>query len=144
MPWTTHIDPDVNCVFTKFYGTFEVDQITGAAEDMFNFPEYRVGMNFLRDSREQQIPIDLSYKAISNEAKQMIDKFGDRHGMRCKSALVAGDAQSYAKLHQYIVTGRLSETYVRRKAFRDIEKALRWLDIPEGYEIIYPLPEETA
>ena len=70
MPWTTHIDPDVNCVFNKFHGAFEIEQIMGAAEDAFNHPGFRVGMNFLRDSREQQIPADVSYKSLADEANE--------------------------------------------------------------------------
>jgi len=33
MPWTTHIDPGVNCVFNKFYGAFEIEQIMGAVSN---------------------------------------------------------------------------------------------------------------
>ena len=137
MPWTTLIDPDVNCVFNKFYGAFEIGQIMGAAEEVFDHPGYRVGMNFLRDSREQQIPAEVSYKSLAIEGKQLMDKYFHEHGA-CKSALVVGDVQSYAKIHQYIVSGWLSKNYMQRKAFRDIEKALRWLDIPESYQIEYP------
>ncbi len=143
MAWITIIDPNVNCVFTRFYDAFEVNQIMGAAVDMFNHPEYQPGMNFMRDFREQKIPTDITYKAITSESVRMMDKFDDKH-LPCKSALVAGDVQSYSKIHQYIVTGRLSKSPVERKAFRDIEKAKEWLGLPQGYVIKYPEPGETT
>ena len=137
MPYTIHIDPDVNCAFVKFYGVFTPDQIMSESEDTFNHPGYSVGMNILRDYREQQMSEDVTYKSIATEGKRVMHKFGRQLG-RCKAALVAGDVQSYARFHQVIVAGRLADIPVERKAFRDIEKAMRWLDIPEGYEINYP------
>ena len=143
MTWTTHIDTDANCVFTKFFGAFDIGQMRYAADEMFNDPHYRSGMHNLRDIRDQVIPSDISFKSLSDEAKKIMDAFDSRLA-KCRLAVVAGDVQSYAKVHQFIVAGRLSDSPVERKPFRDIEKALRWLDIPEGYEINYPTPDEIS
>ena len=142
MPWNIHIDPDVNCVFVKYYGDFALEQIKAAADDVSNHPGYRIGMDFLRDSREQRISKDLSFKSLSNAAHRVMDKFDQERG-KCKTAIVAGDAQSYAKVHQYVVAGRLDNSPVERKAFRDIEKAKEWLGLPEGYDITYPAASDN-
>jgi hypothetical protein len=59
-------------------------------------------------------------------------------------ALVAGNGQSYAVIHQYVVSYRLEKSPLERKAFRDIEKALSWLDITDAYEIKYPDLDKMA
>ena len=143
MAWKIHIDPDVYCSFIKFYGAFEFEQIIGAAGDMFSHPDYRAGMNILRDSREQHLLADVSFKSLSVEAKKMMELFDDKLGPS-KLAIVVGNAQSYAKIHQYIVAGRLSKSPIERKAFRDIEKAKKWLGLPVGYEIKEPSLRKAA
>ena len=143
MSWIFHIDPQVNCIFVKYYGAFELEQIKSAADEVSIHPNYRSGMNFLRDNREQRISEDVSFKSLSNAAHQVMDEFDQERGT-CKTAIVAGDAQSYAKIHQYVLAGRLSKSPVERKAFRDIEMAKEWLGIPKGYEICYPTPGETT
>ena len=142
MSWKIHIDPDVNCVFVKLYGNFELDQFTGIATDISNHPDYRVGMNSLRDLRDQSVMTDLSFKSLADQAKRAMDQYGDKLG-KCRMAIVAGDVQSYAKVHQYIVAGKLGDYPIERKAFRDIEKAMAWLGVPRDYEIKYPAPDET-
>ena len=137
MPWTIHIDPDVNCAFAMYYGAFDILAIRSSSEEIYNHPDYRVGMNSLRDVRDQVIPSDVSFKSLSKEAKNIMDEFDSKLD-NCKMAILAGDAQSYAKIHQYIVAGRLGKTPIERKGFRDMEKAKEWLGIPEDYEIKYP------
>ena len=143
MPWTIHIDPDVNCAFCKFYGAFDIGQLGNAAGEIYNHPDYRAGMNTLRDTRDQIIPSNTSFKSLSNEAKKIMHEF-DAKLDNCRLAIVAGDGQSYSKIHQYILGGRLSKSPVERKAFRDIDKVKVWLGLPEDYEINYPAPEETT
>jgi len=137
MSWNVYINPEVNCVFVKYYGDFELEQIRGAAEDVSNHPDYREGMNFLRDCREQKISKDISFKALSTEAHRVTDEYDPKRG-KCRTAFVVSNAESYSKVHQYVVSGRLSHTQVERRAFRDIEKAKEWLGLPENYEINYP------
>ena len=143
MHWTIHIDPNVNCAFVKYYGAFDISQLKNSAEEMFSHPDYRVGMNALRDASNQTIPSDVSFKSLSNEARGTMNEF-DHKLAKCKWAIVVGNVQSYAKVHQALVAGRIGDNPVHRKAFRDIEKAKEWLGIPEGYEIKYLATGETT
>ena len=54
---------------------------------------------------------------------------------KCRWATIVANAQSYAKVHQFIVTGRLGSHQVEQKPFRNIEKARKWLGIPADYKI---------
>jgi hypothetical protein len=140
MAWKISVDADVNCVFIKHYGAFELADVLGTAEDIFGHPDYRAGMSILRDRSEQGITADIHYKSLAGKINDTMGMLGPRIG-RCKTAIVVGDAQNYAKVHQFTVAGRLGEYPSQRKPFRDIENALRWLGLPEGYEITYPAAE---
>ncbi len=137
MPYTVHIDPDVNCVFFKFFGEFEVGLAPRSINDILDHPDYRDGMNFLRDIRDQPLPQDITFKSISERAKKVLKESDSKVG-KCKLAIVVGDAHTYAKMHQFIVTGRLGTNPVERKIFREIEPALAWLGVTADYKILYP------
>ena len=139
MPWTIYIDPDVNCAFAKYYGAFDIGEIRSSSEEIYNHPDHRVGMNSLRDVRDQIIPSDVSFRSLSNEAKNIMNEF-DSKLVNCRMAIVASEVQSYAKIHQYIVAGRLSKSPIERKGFRDMERAKEWLGLPDSYQIKYPDP----
>ena len=144
MHWTIYIDREVNCAFGKYYGVFDIGRLEIAAEEMFNHPEYRAGMNSLRDARELTMPTSkLSFGYYADKAREVMNEFDSKLG-ECKWAIVAGDGQNYARAHQYLVAGRLGKSQVERKAFRDMEKAMDWLGLPEGYEIKYPTQDETT
>ena len=143
MPWAIHIDPTVNCAFVRLDQDFELGGMGVVIEELVNRSDFQIGMNILRDSRGQTIPREITFKAISDQSRRVTAERDRKLGV-CKMAVVLGDAQSYAKVHQFIVTGRLSRNPVERKPFRDIKKALAWLGIPEGYEIDYPSPGEAA
>ena len=124
MPWTIHIDPEVNCAFVKRHGNYEVHDPYNAFRSLLTHSEHRRNMNILHDARDISIPTDTSYSYLSEQSQRILLEYSDKVG-NCKIAIVAGDAQSYAKFHQFIVAGRLSDKPIERKAFRDIEKALR-------------------
>ena len=134
MSYTIHVDPDVNCVFIKFSGSFEIGDMGKSVNELLVHPNYRQGMNILRDAREQAFPEDITYESISKEAKRYLAEFDQKMGV-CKLAILVGDPKSYVKVHQFIVSGRLSSSLVERNVFRDAEKAKVWLGIPEKYEI---------
>ena len=143
MSWTVHIDPDANCTFFKRQGVFDDGEARIAIQYMLDHPNHRSNMNMLHDFSDVKFPSDISYDCLSDSFKRNTQQYGDKV-VNCKSAIVVGDAQSYMKIHQYLVSGRLDHSSVERKAFRDIKKAFEWLGIPENYEINYPEPDETT
>jgi hypothetical protein len=143
MSFTLSIDPSVNCAFIRLNEEFKFGVVEVAIEEIVNHSNYRKGMNVMRDSRTQPIPQDTPYKLLSDKLKHLMAGHDQMLG-ECKLALVLGDAQSYAKAHQFIVTGRLETSPVERKPFRDIKKAFAWLGIPEDYEIKYSQTAEAT
>jgi len=93
MPFDIHIDPEVNCVFFRSTGPHIVEFVSPMFELMFAHPEYRQGMNVLRDMRTQQVPPDTTFKAISDRSKQVHVDI-DRQMGKCKLGIVVGDAVS--------------------------------------------------
>ena len=143
MPYTVHIDPEVNCAFVRLTGKVNFKELDESTSEIIKHPSYRDGMNILRDAREQIVPKELSFKDMSVEAGRQMK----RHDLilgKCRWAVLVSDANAYAKVHQFIVTGRLQNHTVERKPFRDIMKALAWLGLPEGYEIEYPETGEAT
>jgi len=100
MPYTIRMDPEVNCMFIKHVGEFDIGDIARSSADRLSHPDHKSGMNFIHDFSEQRIPPDLPFKTVVEESKRIVRDYNVKFG-RCKGALVAGDAQSYAKLHQF-------------------------------------------
>ena len=143
MPYDFYIDTTVNCVFFRDYGPHKLGVKQQSMAAMIKHPDYKVGMNILRDIRDQPIPPDVTYKSISDQAQKVVLELDAILG-ECRWATLVGDAQNYAKIHQFIVTGRLSKGKVERKPFHDIDKAMEWLGLPKGYEIKFPSNAETG
>ena len=137
MPFSTYIDPDVNCLFVRHYGPFDLGEVLESLEENSSSPLFRRDMNVLRDYRDQTFPSDLTFKLLSGTSKSIMEDFDRKFG-KCKAAIVVGDTTSYAKVHQYIVSTRLMVTQIERRLFREIEEAKEWLEIPEDYVVSYP------
>ena len=137
MPYTIYVDPQVNCVFVRLTGTFSYRALEKSTSDTLKHPDYRKGMNILRDIRADSMTDDWSFRGINKDGKAQMSRF-DRMLGKCKWAVVVADAKSYAKVHQFIATGRLENNLVKRKPFRELDKALDWLGVPAGYELPYP------
>ena len=71
MPFDVHIDPEVNCVFFRSTGPHSIEDVSPAFDGVIVHPDYRRGMNLLRDMRTQQIPRGATFKSMSNLAKQV-------------------------------------------------------------------------
>ena len=143
MSFTHFIDQKVNCSFFKHYGPFDLRAFDECVAVVLSHADYRIGMSFLHDLRDQHIPQDLDFKSLSEMSKHLIKDFSFEVGP-CRGAMVAGDVQSYAKIHQFVLSGRYDNNLIERKAFRDIKKAMEWLGLPEDYEIKNPEPDETS
>ena len=101
MPCNMYIDPDLNCVFYKHYGTFAFGEIAETAESRIDHPAFQVGMNILHDVRKLIFPPDHSYKHISEGARSMMATYDPKVG-KCRSAMVVGDGRAYAKVHREV------------------------------------------
>jgi hypothetical protein len=106
MPYILLIDPQVNCMFIKHVGEFDFGNIARSAEDRLNHPDHQMGMDFIHDFSEKQIPPDLPFHVVAGESKRFANDYNLKFG-RCKGALVVGDAKSYAKLHQFVEAAAL-------------------------------------
>ncbi len=107
MAYLIHIDPEVNCVFSKFWGPHDFGEMDQSTSDIIAHPDYKPGMNILRDFREQILPEDLSFKSLTEESQRQQQRHDQLLG-RCRWAVLCRDANMYAKVHQFIVTGRLA------------------------------------
>ena len=143
MKCTIHIDPNVNCALINLSDDYEFRDLDEFLNRMINHPDHHPDTNILVDGRDLRMPPDKTYKSLSENFKLASQIFSSKTDT-CRSGIVVGDAQNYAKVHQYIVSGRLEKTPVERKVFRDIGKAKAWLGLPEGYEIKNPERGETA
>ena len=95
MPYTVHIDPEVNCAFIKFTGKLNFEDFDESISEIIKHPSYRDGMNILRDSREQIVPEEWSITEMSAEARRQME----RHDLilgNCKWAVLLSDANAYA------------------------------------------------
>ena len=109
---------------------------------MINHPDHREDMNILYDCRELIISSDLSFSALSELYQRVLQIYSGKANT-CRSAIVVGDAKTYAKAHQFVVAGGLEQALVKHEAFRDIVKAVTWLGLPEDYEIADNGPKVT-
>ena len=140
MSWKTHIDPDLNCVFVQHFGTFALGEPSEQLRVLIEDPDYKVNMNLLRDVSQTYFPdtYDLSY--IRRHAAPALVPIDDAIGTGRRVAWVLGNVSDYKVIHQWSVTGRLNYKVIERRPFRDVEKAMSWLGIPDGFEIPYRTP----
>ena len=134
MSFTVHLDPGVNCAFIKHKAPFDIDNLAKSAGYRLTHPDFQKNMNFLHDFTDLVIPKDTKFAVLSETSKQIIQDYNHLMGS-CKGALVVGDSVSYAKIHQFIESGRFDKNPVDRKVFNDLNKAFEWLEIPQDYEI---------
>ena len=68
-------------------------------------------MNYIHDLTGLTIPADTDFKDISEESKRIIRDYNQQFG-ECKGAMVVADAQSYAKIHKFIESGRFGQSII--------------------------------
>ena len=136
MSHSINIDTNIQVVFVKSIGDFDMSTDNTVFEDILKHQDYVPGMNILRDFSEQPIPAETSFRNLNRLRIDRLNKTDQKLGP-CKIAIVVANAASYAKAHQFIVTGRLKVNPVERKLFRKIAVARDWLGIPKDYQIEY-------
>ncbi|MDP6642840.1 MAG: hypothetical protein QGF16_02045 [Rhodospirillales bacterium] len=129
-----YLDLDVNCVFFRHTGPFDIDEIFQRLEDFARHPEISPGINVLRDMREspfsEEYRFDHLYAHHLSQVRWTYNLLG-----RCKSAWIAGSARDFGVIHRWVAHGRLRSVPQERRCFRDIDTARKWLEIPEDYKI---------
>jgi len=130
------IDNSVNCIFFRQFDTINLEDIEQAFEVAFDDPRFQPAMNVLQDLRQCDFPDEINYSVLSTGMKEIAVKVDEQLGSG-RLALVAKDQRSYAKVHQFIVALRFEKSHVERKAFREINEAMKWLGLPENYQVKY-------
>ena len=125
MAYTYYIDPEVNCIFIRQFGEFEVGEGFLSFKAIADDPLLDLSMNILRDMRDVSIP------SIYHDSLEEIKRVRDQ------LAWVVGNAADYAVAHRWSATTRLDRR-ITRKPFRNMAPAREWLGIPDGYQIKYP------
>ena len=114
MPYSYHVDPQVNCVFIRHFEHF--------------------GMNILRNSRDVPLPDEWKLDRIQTTSRGRMQRYHQRFG-RCKIAWVVRDSASYGLVNQMSMILESDDAPIERRPFYDIVEARYWLGIPEDYEI---------
>jgi hypothetical protein len=104
MSYKLILDTDINCSFIKYEEPFDIFSFAASGDDRLAHPNFAPKMNFLHDLTNLVIPADIKFKTIADESKRIIREYNQKYG-ECKGALVVGDAQSYAKIHQFFEAG---------------------------------------
>ncbi len=139
MGYKFYIDPTINCVFIQHDDDFQVNEDTEVLDEIIAQPEYREGMNILRDFRQASMPNKLTEKSFVSEGRQRIHNY-DIHFGKCRIAAVVSSPSDFQTLHRWMTSTRLTSN-VERQPYRDINAARAWLRIPEDYEIKFPTAE---
>jgi|TARA_Y100000031_G_scaffold147609_1_gene182867 hypothetical protein len=137
LAYNYYIDTQVNCIFLKQSGEYELGEGLLSLDNILDDPKFLPNLNLLRDLREVSIPEQ--YNDIV-ELKKMRAKMDDynKYFQHSLFAWVVGSATDFALAHRFCATTRL-DGYATRRPFRELLKALEWLSIPDDYEIEYPL-----
>ncbi|MBT3552697.1 MAG: hypothetical protein HOB64_14080 [Rhodospirillaceae bacterium] len=137
MAYTYYIDPEVNCIFIRQFGEFEVGEGFLSFKAIADDPLLDLSMNILRDMRDVSIPS--IYHDSLEEIKRVRDQleWATAYFENCLNAWVVGNAADYAVAHRWSATTRLDRR-ITRKPFRNMAPAREWLGIPDGYQIKYP------
>ncbi len=131
MPWVHYIDQEFNCVVIVHEGNRENLEPLVKMKELVNHPDHREGMNILRDLRQIPLPPKLNYSWFSSHKSglRMVDqKLG-----RCRLASVVSSEFQFGLLNQ--IRLMLDDTPVRRKPFKDMLEAKRWLGLPDDYRL---------
>tara|TARA_B100000315_G_scaffold252452_1_gene289290 strand:- start:391 stop:804 length:414 start_codon:yes stop_codon:yes gene_type:complete len=136
MAYRVLIDEAVNCVFVQHYDTYEAGEGNEQLDTLLEEPAYKVGMDILRDITQVSLPdaYDLDWFRSSS----VVGKHAEGLGRGRRVAWVVGNAHDFKIIHQWCAVERLNVHLAARLPFIDINRAMKWLGIPEGYVISYP------
>lgn len=131
------IDKEQNCVFVQYYGELGDREFEEQLSDLLSQPNYKKGMNILRDVRSTTLPLAWDFDWLKRMALRIAHN-NESLGHDRLVAWVVGNSNDYMTIHKFSTLGQLNLYRADRRPFRDISEALEWLDIPNDYEIVYP------
>jgi len=138
MPYRTHFDVDVNCIFVEHYDVYEEGEEIDFMQIRLGFPKHQKHINILRDVSSVALPDSYDLDWFRNNVKTAIAPYEEDFGSGRKVAWVLNNPHDYMIIHQWCTIGRLNLKVAERKPFREIGPAMKWLGLPDDYEITYP------
>ncbi len=138
MAYRFNIDKTVNCVLAQHFGTFEVTDAANQLNALLSHDEYIPGINLLRDVSSPTLPSEYDYELYRYFSSTVMPSVYTNLGTERKVAWIISNPRDFKIVHQWCVVKRLNELVFDRRPFRSIENAMKWLEIPDGYEVSYP------
>ena len=139
MSYRLKIDQAVNCVFVQHFGVIEKTEIDAQMHLLIDDPSYIENMSLLRDVSLTTLPDDDNLarikRTVVSTSMMAVDEI---LGRRRKVAWVLSNASDFKVIHQWSVSARLNRLVADRQPFRDVNRAMKWLGIPDDYKIDYP------
>ncbi len=143
MPYRLKIDAKINCAFIQHYGEVDSEEVLEQVKSLSDHPDFIPGMNMLRDFSLTQIPNEYNIERFKAGYEGWIKKNDRALGSGRKVAWVLKDKEDFITIHKFCAYTRLNSMVAAREPFRNIENALKFLDVPQDYVIEYPT-EKTA
>ena len=138
------IDKDVNCVFVRFEGEVDFDEMRKIMAMISDSPDHTSGMCLLRDLSAATLQIEGDFESIKGVIAARDNQVRNKLGKNRLVAWVLNNAKDYGIIHRMTALSRLDHFQITRRPFRDIAKAREFLGIPVDYEIKYLSADETA
>tara|TARA_B100000315_G_scaffold253206_1_gene291526 strand:+ start:3026 stop:3457 length:432 start_codon:yes stop_codon:yes gene_type:complete len=138
MAYRIHIDDRANCVFVQHYDTMSIYEAFEQVEQLVSNPNYVKGMNLLRDVTQTTLPSEYNLDWFRSHFNSRIQPVTQALGFNRNVAWVLGNSHDFKTIHQLCAITRLKNHIVDRRPFRDCNRAMKWLNLPEDYEITYP------
>lgn len=137
MAYRFHIDTSSNCVFVQHYDEIIDGEMTRQTQELLAHPLFVPSMNLLRDLTTTNMPEHYDLKWFVDNYRSKLAPLEQSLGHHRMVAWVLGNAKDFKTIHQFCATTRLNQNVVDRQPFRDVSRAMKWLGLPERYEISY-------
>ena len=138
MTYQHYINKEFDCVFMQHTGEIGLDDILEQTIEMTSLPDFKSGMNILRDISQTKLPSGYDVERMTKDFKTPENPIDNTLGTNRMVAWVVGNPHDFKIIHQFCALHRLNKFVTNRQPFRDIGRAKKWLDIPEDYEIVFP------
>ncbi len=136
MSFHYYIDTEINCVFIRHFGAFDIGEGAASVKLLLADADHRPGMNILRDLTGVSFSKETAERSFSAQVRHGA-KVYERQLGHCLMAWVLGSAEDFAVGHRWSASARPTGSFTRRP-FRALGPARAWLGVPENYVIKFP------